>query len=231
MELIENLNLENSVENNFFQSSLGQAINSAVDIGLKAILPNFIEDDVIEIKDAFIEEGFSEAIDTAIEKAVSLGKTAIGTITGSFETVSQAKKAIEKGGLIDGVSDAIDFVLKKAKSAGLISKDVSNLIKNSKNAILNTVSTNIENEFDIQNEKIEKLQNYNNKWKKAFENKDFEKMDQIMKKIQKILTNIIPIENVINESRTMENLHELIKNNGKNFDLNEEEINLAKMLN
>ena len=165
MELIENLNLENSVENNFFQSSLGQAINSAVDIGLKAILPNFIEDDVIEIKDAFIEEGFSEAIDTAIEKAVSLGKTAIGTITGSFETVSQAKKAIEKGGLIDGVSDAIDFVLKKAKSAGLISKDVSNLIKNSKNAILNTVSTNIENEFDIQNEKIEKLQNYNNKWR------------------------------------------------------------------
>lgn len=231
MELIENLNLENSVENNFFQSSLGQAINSAVDIGLKAILPNFIEDDIIEIKDAFIEEGFSEAIDTAIEKAVSLGETAIGTITGSFETVSQAKKAIEKGGLIDGVSDAIDFVLKKAKSAGLISKDVSNLIKNSKNAILNTVSTNIENEFDIQNEKIEKLQNYNNKWKEAFENKDFEKMSQNMKKIQKILSNIIPIENVINESRTMENLHELIENNGKNFDLNEEEINLAKMLN
>ena len=231
MELIENLNLENSVENNFFQSNLGQAINSAIDVGLKAILPNFIEDDIIEIKDAFIEEGFSEAIDTAINKAVSLGKTAIGTITGSFETVSQAKKAIEKGGLIDGVSDAIDFVLKKAKSAGLISKDVSNLIKNSKNAILNTVSTNIENEFDIQNEKIEKLQNYNNKWKEAFENKDFEKMDQNMKKIQKILTNIIPIENVINESRTMENLHELIKNNGKNFELNEEEINLAKMLN
>lgn len=231
MELIENLNLENSVENNFFQSNLGQAINSAVDIGLKAILPNFIEDDIIEIKDAFIEEGFSEAIDTAIEKAVSLGKTAIGTITGSFETVSQAKKAIEKGGLIDGVSDAIDFVLKKAKSAGLISKDVSNLIKNSKNAILNTVSTNIENEFDIQNEKIEKLQNYNNKWKEAFENKDFKKMSQNMKKIQKILSNIIPIENVINESRTMENLHELIKNNGKNFDLNEEDINLAKMLN
>ena len=231
MELIENLNLENSVENNFFQSNLGQAINSAIDVGLKAILPNFIEDDIIEIKDAFIEEGFSEAIDTAINKAVSLGKTAIGTITGSFETVSQAKKAIEKGGLIDGVSDAIDFVLKKAKSAGLISKDVSNLIKNSKNAILNTVSTNIENEFDIQNEKIEKLQNYNNKWKEAFENKDFEKMDQSMKKIQKILTNIIPIENVINESRTMENLHELIKNNGKNFKLNEEEINLAKMLN
>lgn len=231
MELIENLNLENSVENNFFQSNLGQAINSAVNIGLKAILPNFIENDIIEIKDAFIEEGFSEAIDTAIEKAVSLGKTAIGTITGSFETVSQAKKAIEKGGLIDGVSDAIDFVLKKAKSAGLISKDVSNLIKNSKNAILNTVSTNIENEFDIQNEKIEKLQNYNNKWKEAFENKDFKKMSQNMKKIQKILSNIIPIENVINESRTMENLHELIKNNGKNFDLNEEEINLAKMLN
>lgn len=231
MELIENLNLENSVENNFFQSNLGQAINSAVDIGLKAILPNFIEDDIIEIKDAFIEEGFLEAIDTAIDKAVSLGKTAIGTITGSFETVSQAKKAIEKGGLINGVSDAIDFVLKKAKSAGLISKDVSNLIKNSKNAILNTVSTNIEKEFDIQNEKIEKLQNYNNKWKEAFENKDFEKMSQNMKKIQKILSNIIPIENVINESRTMENLHELIKNNGKNFDLNEEEINLAKMLN
>lgn len=228
MELTENLNLENN--NSFFESTLGKIINNAFETGLKIILPDFIEDDIIDIKNTFIEEGFPQAVNAAINKAVDFGKTAIGAITGKFESVSQAEKAIEKGGLIDGVSDAIDFILDKTKDFGLLKKNTINLIKKGKNAILNNVSLDIKNEFKIQSDKMEKLDNYNKKWKQAYENRDFKTMEKNIKKINEMLDNIMPIENIIKDSRTIENLHNLIKNNGQDFDLNEEQQELAKLL-
>ena len=49
-------------------------------------------------------------------------------------------------------------------------------------------------------------------------------------KIEKEIKNLIPIEKTINEIRTIENLHNLIKNNGKNFNLTNQEIELANKL-
>ena len=40
----------------------------------------------------------------------------------------------------------------------------------------------------------------------------------------------MPLENTIKEARTIENIHEIIKNNGQNFDLDENQIKLAQML-
>ena len=58
-------NLENNIEkqqNNFLESSLGKTINYAIDTGLKLVLPDIIEDEVINIKNAFIGEGLKEGI-------------------------------------------------------------------------------------------------------------------------------------------------------------------------
>ena len=44
------------------------------------------------------------------------------------------------------------------------------------------------------------------------------------------LKELMPIENLLKEARVIENLHNLIKNNGKNFNLSEEQIKLANML-
>ena len=89
---IELDNLENldKQQNNFLESTLGQVIDSSVDLGLRAILPNFIEDEVIEIKDTLIKEGFPEAVNKAIDSAIDIGKSALGIVTGKFESVSQA---------------------------------------------------------------------------------------------------------------------------------------------
>lgn len=230
MELLENIgrNIENGI-NNFFQSSFGKIVNFSIENGLKAILPNFIEDDVIEIKDTLIEEGLGEAVNTAIDKAINLGKSAIGIITGGFESISQVENAVEKGGLIDGISEAINFVVEKAGDAGLLSKELVNVIKKGKNVIMDNVSKNIKNEFDVQNDKIEKLNGYNEKWRQAYENQDFNKMEQYMGKIKKILSNIMPVENVIKESREIENLHEIIKNNGNDFSLTDEQLEIARV--
>ena len=89
-------------------SNLGEAINGGIDIGLKAILPDFIEDEIINVKNTLITEGFSAALDTAIEETINVGKSIQGILTGSFENITQIKKAIEKGGLIDTISDLLD---------------------------------------------------------------------------------------------------------------------------
>lgn len=225
-------NLENldKQQNTFLESSLGKVIDSSVDLGLRAILPNFIEDEVIEIKDTLIKEGFSEAINKAIDSAIDIGKSALGIVTGKFESVSQAEKAVEKGGIVDGVSNILDFTLDKVSDMGLLSKNITKVIKSGKDALIDNVSSDIKKEFKTQNKNIENLNKYNNSWKESFEAKDFSSMEKYIKKINNLLNKTLPLENTIKNARTIENLHELIKNNGKNFELTNEELQLAELL-
>ncbi len=229
---IELDNLENldKQQNNFLESTLGQVIDSSVDLGLRAILPNFIEDEVIEIKDTLIKEGFSEAVNKAIDSAIDIGKSALGIVTGKFESVSQAEKAVEKGGIVDSVSDVLDFTLDKVSDMGLLSKNITKVIKSGKDALIDNVSSDIKKEFKTQNKNIENLNKYNNNWKESFEAKDFSSMEKYMKKINNLLNKTLPLENTIKNARTIENLHELIKNNGKSFELTNEELQLAELL-
>lgn len=229
---IELDNLENldKQQNNFLESTLGQVIDSSVDLGLKAILPNFIEDEVIEIKDTLIKEGFSEAVNKAIDSAIDIGKSALGIVTGKFESVSQAEKAVEKGGIVDSISDVLDFTLDKVSDMGLLSKNITKVIKSGKDALIDNVSSDIKKEFKTQNKNIENLNKYNNSWKESFEAKDFGSMEKYIKKINNLLNKTLPLENTIKNARTIENLHELIKNNGKSFDLTNEELQLAELL-
>ena len=229
---IELDNLENldKQQNNFLESTLGQVIDSSVDLGLRAILPNFIEDEVIEIKDTLIKEGFSEAVNKAIDSAIDIGKSALGIVTGKFESVSQAEKAVEKGGIVDSVSDVLDFTLDKVSDMGLLSKNITKVIKSGKDALIDNVSSDIKKEFKTQTKNIETLNKYNNNWKESFEAKDFSSMEKYMKKINNLLNKTLPLENTIKNARTIENLHELIKNNGKSFELTNEELQLAELL-
>lgn len=239
LEINNNINLEknNNIENatyekqkNFLDTNLGQAINSAIDFGIKALLPNFLEDEVIEIKDSIITDGFKEGIKTAIDNAVDLGKSFLGIFTGKFENISQIKEAIKKGGLIDSISGVLDWGIKKAKTNKLIKSSTANLIKKGKNIILNNVSDSIENNLDSQIESVEKTDKYIEKWKSYYEEKDFTNMDKQFKKIEKELEKILPLENIITKARQLENIHNLIKNNGKNFNLSQEELELANKL-
>ena len=229
---IELDNLENldKQQNSFLESTLGQVIDSSVDLGLRAILPNFIEDEEIEIKDTLIKEGFSEAVNKAIDSAIDIGKSAVGIVTGKFESVSQAEKAVEKGGIVDSVSDVLDFTLDKVSDMGLLSKNITKVIKSGKDALIDNVSSDIKKEFKTQNKNIENLNKYNNNWKESFEAKDFSSMEKYIKKINNLLNKTLPLENTIKNARTIENLHELIKNNGKSFELTNEELQLAELL-
>ena len=230
---LKNNNLESVTyeeQKSFLETNLGQVINGSVNLGLKAILPDIIEDEIIEIKDSILTDGFKAGIKTAIDNAIDLGKSVLGIFTGKFENISQIQSVVKKGGLIDSISDILDWGINKAKENKLISSSTAKTIKNGKNTILNTVNNNIENNLTSQVKSIEKIDNYISNWNGYFKEKDFTNMDKQYKKIEKELSNITPLENVINKARQLENLHNLIKNNGKNFNLSKEELELANKL-
>lgn len=229
------INLENNLVNeksqkNFLETTLGKTINTAVDIGIRAILPDFVEDQIIAIKDNLINCGLKDGITKTIDDAIDLGKGVIGIVTGNFENISQMQSAIKSGGIIDGMSSLLDTVIDKVKQTGLISNALANTIKQGKNVILNNIESNIESTFRNQYKAIETIDKAVENWKNYFEEKNFEGMVKEYKKIEKQLKNIAPIENTINNVKTIEVLHNLIKNNGENFNLTPEEIDLAEKL-
>ena len=229
IKLNNNLVNENT-QKKFLETTLGKTINTAVDIGIRALLPNFVEDQVINIKDNLLNYGLKDGISKTIDDAVDLGKSAIGIVTGNFENVSQMQSAVQSGGLIDGISSLLDTVVNKVRQAGLINNTIANTIKQGKNVILNNVETNIENTFNKQYRAIESANKYIDNWKKYFENNDFEGMNREYDKIKKQLNDIAPIEKTINDIKSVEMLHNLIKNNGQNFNLTQEELDLVEKL-
>lgn len=229
-KILNNLNLETE-QNNFLNSTIGKVVNNAIDIGLRYVLPDLIEEEVIEVKDALIKNGLTEGIQTAVDNVVNLGKSAVGIVTGNFENISQIKKAVEKGGLIDTVSDVIDFATDKAQSIGIIDRNIGTLIKSGKNSILNNISSSIEKELSNQQDNIEKIEKYSENWKEYYKNQDLDGMQKEYNKMQEKLKEVIPTEETIKNARTIETIHNLIKNNGQNFDLTSGELELVKKLN
>ena len=95
----------------FLDTTLGKVVNTAVDLGLRWVLPDFIENQIIDVKNSLITGGLKEGIDKAIDSAVEIGKSVTGIFTGKFENISQAQNAVKNGGIIDGISNALDSAL------------------------------------------------------------------------------------------------------------------------
>lgn len=233
--LTNNLEINNNIEiekqqQNFLETTLGKTINTGIDIGIRAVLPDFIEEQIIDLKDNLIKYGLKDGIKKCIDDAINIGKSAIGIVTGNFEDISQMQEAIKNGGIIDNVSGILDNVINKVYSKGLINSTVAKTIKQGKNSILNNVEKNIENTFNNQIKSLSYTEKYINNWKNYFENKDFSGMEKEYKKIKTEINYLAPIEKMLNEARTIENLHNLIKNNGQDFNLTKEQIELAEKL-
>lgn len=248
IEILKNNEIENKIEkkenvellveqevtvenqNTFLQTTLGKTINTALDIGIRGILPDMIEEQIIDIKNVLLNNGLKEGINTAIKSAIDLGKSALGIVTGKFENLSQAHTAVKKGGIIDGISEVIDNVLESSTKNELISKSTGKLIKKGKNAILDTISSKIEDKFMQEMNSLEKVSKYISNWNNYYNLKDKEGMEKEYKKIKKQMSTIMALDSTISEAKKIENIHNLIKNKGENYELSEEERELINIL-
>lgn len=213
----------------FLDSTLGKVINTGLDAGIRFLLPDLIEEQVIDVKDAIINNGFKAGVEEAISSAVDMGKSVIGIFTGKFENVTQAENAVKSGGIIDGISDALDYALNLCSKFGKIPNAICSVIKGGKDAILDTISNNIEEEFKNQVSSVEKINSYMQNWKNSYNNQDLDGMEKEYKKLEKELEKTLPLENTIKEARKIENIHILIKNKG-DFNISNDELELAKKL-
>ena len=227
---VENQLVNENTQKSFLETTLGKTINTAIDIGIRAIFPNFIENQIINIKDNLLNYGLKDGITKTIDDAIDLGRSAIGIVTGNFENVSQMQVAVQSGGLIDGMSTLLDNIVDKVNQSGVINNTVAKTIKQVKNVILNNIENNIEKSFRNQYETIENANKYINNWKSYFENKNFTGMEKEYSKIKKQLEDIAPIEKTINDIKTIKILHNLIKNKGKDINLTQDELDLVKKL-
>ena len=227
---VDNSLITEKVQRNFLQTKIGQAVNTGLNLGIRYVLPDLIEDQVIDIKDSFIKDGFKEGIQTAIDSAINLGKSALGIITGKFENVNQIQTALKTGGIIDSIGKVTNFTINKVVERGILPQSIGNVLKNSKNVILNNITKNIENEFENQVDNIEKLNKYIRNWKNYYQNRDFTGMQREYEKIRDTIKEVAPIEKTINSAREVQNLHKLIKNNGQNFNLTQDQLELVKVL-
>ena len=61
LTLTKNRVIENNLEREqkkFLDTRFGKIINTGLDIGLRTVLPDLIEDEVISVKNAILENGF-----------------------------------------------------------------------------------------------------------------------------------------------------------------------------
>ena len=231
MEIEKELNNNIKKEkNHFFNNFIGNTINNAIDIGLKSILPDLIENQIIDIKNALLENGVQSGIDTAIESINNIKESATGIFTGKFENIEQIKIAIGEGGIIDTISylldEAVDVIYKK----GYIDSSIVKLIKGGKNIILENFEKNIKNEINMQDDMLKQIEKNISNWKFYYQEKDFDGMTKEYNQINLNIKEILPVENVLKEARKIENMYNLIKNNGQNFNITELEKQLAEKL-
>ena len=238
--LDKNLNnkIENEIDNNvteekqidFLQTSLGKNINSAIDVGLKSILPDVIEDQIIDIKNALINNGLKEGIENAIKNVIDFGKSTIGIFSGKFENLSQVHTAIKKGGIIDSISNLLDSVIKRANNKNQISDKTTKILDKGKNVVLDLVSNKIEDNFLDEIKSFEKIENNIENWNNCFNNNDVKGMKKEFNKIKKEINKITPLQKIINEVKKIENVHTLLKNKGDNYELSEIEKEIENKL-
>ena len=124
----------------------------------------------------------------------------------------------------------MDWVIEKSVKNGKINYNVGKTLKKGKVSILSSIEKNIESTLNDQITSAKNIDKYISNWNNFYNLKDFNGMQKEYIKMEKELEKLIPLENTIKNARYVENIHNLIKNNGKNFELNEEIKELASKL-
>ena len=127
-QLNNNLELKNE-QKNFFDSGLGKAIDNGIEIGLRYLLPDYIEDGVIELKDNLIDYGLKDGISKTIESVIDTGKNTADVLTGDIKNIDDIQDVLKADRVVDSMSDLLDDVLDKLENSGKINNNILNIVQ------------------------------------------------------------------------------------------------------
>lgn len=237
MELdIENINeiaIKNNIrqekelsnkQNDFLDNLLSKVVNSALDAGIKYLLPDSISKEVIALKNKIFTKRFKTELKNTINKVIKKGKRDIGRSDISLRNIKEVHKAIYSGKILDNISNLINKYVNEKQVEGKIDKTTSEKVLENKSILMQNISTNIENELINQMRDLNILRKYNLEWKKAFKDRNLEEMNKIYKEIQKKEEKVIPIKNVLEDIYKINIIQNILDKNKGDFKLAEEEF-------
>ena len=225
LDLISEKNLNNQLtndiknneisknQNDFIGNMFKNAINFGVDLGLKSLLPDLIEDQVIDIKNSIVEGGFKEGVNTLRKKVNEFKNSITGIFTGNFNNIQEINTATKQGGIIKTVSKGLSKGIDAGVKSGIIPKSIGGILKAGKTTMLNEFSNSLESQMRKEIQKFDTLNDLNKKWYDALDQRDFDKMTKYTEKISALSKDLVKFSNIINETKKIEELHNFIKEN------------------
>ena len=66
------------------ETTFGKVINTALDAGIRLLMPDLIEEQVVDVKDAIINNGFKAGVKEAIDSAIGPRKKCCRNIYWKF---------------------------------------------------------------------------------------------------------------------------------------------------
>lgn len=225
LDLISEKNLNNQLtndmknneisknQNDFIGNMFKNAINFGVDLGLKSLLPDLIEDQVIDIKNSILEGGFKEGVNTLMKKVNEFKNSITGIFTGNFNNIEEIHTATKQGGIIKTVSKGLSKGIDAGVKSGAIPKSIGGILKAGKTTMLNEFSNSLESQMRKEIQKFDILNDLNKKWYDALDQRDFDKMTKYTEKISVLSKDLVKFSNIIEETKKIEELHNFIKEN------------------
>ena len=166
-------------------------------------IPEIAEEAIIATKDFLKNEEVREKIKDIFDNTLNKDGRII-------KNISQIKDTIKEEGLKEGISETIDIVISNLKKSKQIDKDTANLLKDSKDVIIDkAIDNEIENIYKGQEKVLNNINEKYIKWENEFKNMNIENMDKIYKQIKSEYKKLIPTLEIIEKIKEMENLNKL----------------------
>lgn len=236
MEIETDKRIENTKETEqkeFLDTTIGKIVDAGLDFAISTFVPDLIEKPVSNLKDKLLSWDFNKEKETissgALEQTKKLEENS-GKEVDIGNVVANLKDFLKEEKTINSFSKIIDAAIKELVDKDKISSNVSKMVKEGKNAVVEKIKEKIDHELDGQIVYVEELKEQTEKWKNYYQEKDIKNMKAVSKKIDSLMEDIMPIDTILTEAKQIQNLQQLIENNNNQFDLSSTQLELAKML-
>lgn len=236
MEIETDTRIENTKETEqkeFLDTTIGKIVDAGLDFAISTFVPDLIEKPVSNLKDKLLSWDFNKEKETISSGALEQTKKSeenSGKEVDIGNVVANLKDFLKEEKTINSFSKIIDAAIKELVDKDKISSNVSKMVKEGKNAVVEKIKEKIDHELDGQIVYVEELKEQTEKWKNYYQEKDIKNMKAVSKKIDSLMKDIMPIDTILTEAKQIQNLQQLIENNNNQFDLSSTQLELAKML-